>query len=307
MNNLGLVVGCLYRITLQDGTKMRALLLGFRPYYADGEIYLLDMDTHKLYHLNMSDLLSVYKLDTSIIKDEEIYNKLKSLQARFPSIVENEKELSKKLQIARKKYEDLQQRYTEVGIGDFYKLEDESSILAFDIVNSGFKLSSQEKCTSLSVEEFRDMIVKYMNPTIKDVLFSSPCFKVKFERCLNQEDGCMYTFSICREKVLSNTDRIVHNSSIYYTLLEGESNKESISLKYLNCNLFKPYEHSNFYGYRADIYSQCKRKVGKDGKVTPKIKNIYISCLMRREFEPFPLTESNAKKIAESIFIDKGC
>ena len=159
------------------------------------------------------------------------------------------------------------------------------------------------KCTSLTIEQFREEIWKNLNPILRAKLLSPCHYTLEFGANTFVEDGgCWYYLDISREVVVNYPYELSDNHPNYQKFLDRESGKELPELRYLSCVPFTPYEnierisgYSNYLNYR---YSKSNKNS------THKKQNIYSSNLLYREFKPFPLTVENAKRIAESIYID---
>lgn len=301
-------IGELYYIRLSDGRKVRALIAGFRPYFEEQDTYLFDLDSQVFINADKNRIVDYKKIPLSVIKNKEVRDKLKMLQYRFSNAVIQEKIYDKELAAiseeykrVKEKYDNALKKYNEKGVGSYYKIENESSQFILDLVNSGFTLENQNLSKTLSVEEFRNYLWKYINPEIKSKLLSSPRFYLNFEAILNHDDGCFYSLELYRGKILDYSYPLRDNNPIYSKIVDREYNKEDADLHFLNYSYFTPYEKLNDLPLFTHIdygYGNKSHKTHSNKK-----RNIYTSYIMRREFNPFPLTEENAKKIAQSIYI----
>lgn len=312
MKTVNFIVGKLYNIDIKGVGLIRIIAMGFRPYYKEKPLYYYDIDNCSFGQCYQNEVVRCSEIDIKTIKDDKLREHLLTLQVHFVNVVESERIAREDWNKTHDEYmklkEELEKKTSDLNkiIKGFYKIEEEANNLAIDLVNSGFNLENQNNSNkTLSIEEFKDKIWEYIKPELKQRLLSPCRYNLNFSvNTFNEDGGCWYYMTIEREKILEVDSPIYYDSPGYDRMLRKEEQKEDYHLRYLNIIPFAPYEREDMFSRFSNTicYGYPRKYRGTpEGK---KKRNYYHSIILQREFSIFPLTEENAKRIGESIYID---
>lgn len=153
----------------------------------------------------------------------------------------------------------------------------------------------KSKKSSISIEEFEKVIYENLNPMVKDLLKSPHRYSVIFGTSRQNSGYSEYYLEIFRVKKLSmpSTQKLTHEQRLHY--IHKEEKTENLLINCLSCKYPKHRSLPSQTGYYSTIF-----KSPIDNRYYFKGTALYWTFNLCSS----DLTEENAIKIGQSIYID---